>query len=117
LLLPKLPHPRETLQQLTQLEIFPIVVQEVEKSIIPPAKIENLHKFPVRKKRKNLIQEEEDNLIENDTQRFSLDDMELEVDIEKIFPMMEQLEIVTPQNVLLEVATNEVFSEEESFTF
>jgi hypothetical protein len=34
----------------------------------PSEKIENSHKFPVRKKRKNLIQEEEDNLIENDIQ-------------------------------------------------
>jgi hypothetical protein len=47
----------------------------------------------VRKKRKNLVQEEEDNLIENDIQIFSLEDMELEVDIEKIFPAIEQQEI------------------------
>jgi hypothetical protein len=39
----------------------------------------------VRKKRKNLVQEEEDNLIENEIQSFSLEDMELEEDIEKIF--------------------------------
>jgi hypothetical protein len=43
--------------------------------------------------------------------------MELEEDIEKIFPMMEQPEIVTQQNVLLEVVANDIFSEEESFTF
>jgi hypothetical protein len=49
--------------------------------------------LPVRKKRKILIQEEEENLIENGIQRFSLDDVELEVDIEKIFPAMEQPEI------------------------
>jgi hypothetical protein len=66
----------------------------------PPRKIENSHKLPVRKKMKNLIQEEEDNLIENDIQIFSLDDMELEEDIEKIFPMMEQLEIVTHWKLL-----------------
>jgi len=78
LLLPKLPHHGEMLQHLTQLEIFPT----------PLGKIENSHNLPVRKKIKNLIQEEEDNLIENDIQRFSLDDMEL-VDIEKIFPAME----------------------------
>jgi hypothetical protein len=39
----------------------------------------------VRKIRKNPIQEEEDNLRENDIQIFSLDGMEIEVDIEKIF--------------------------------
>jgi hypothetical protein len=44
----------------------------------------------VRKKRKNLVQEEENNIIENDIQIFSLEDMELEVEIEKIFPTMEQ---------------------------
>jgi hypothetical protein len=43
--------------------------------------------------------------------------MELEADIEKIFPMMEQPEIVTQQNVLLEVVAIEIFSEEGSFTF
>jgi hypothetical protein len=40
----------------------------------------------VRKKRKQLVQDDEDNIIENDIQRFTLEDMELEVDIEKIFP-------------------------------
>jgi hypothetical protein len=44
----------------------------------------------VRKKRKTPVQEEENNLIENDIQRFSLDDMELEEDIEKIFSAVEQ---------------------------
>jgi hypothetical protein len=46
----------------------------------------------VRKKRKNPVQEEENNLIENDIQIFSLEDMELEADIEKIFPTIEQHE-------------------------
>jgi hypothetical protein len=83
----------------------------------PPGKIESSHKFPVRKKRKNLVQEEEDNLIENDIQIFSLEDMELEADIEKIFPAIEQPENMAQQNSLLEVVGNETFSEEESFTF
>ena len=56
---------------------------------LPTGKIENSHKLPVRKKRKYLVQEEEDNLIENDIQRFSLEDIELEEDIEKIFPAIE----------------------------
>ena len=63
------------------------------------------------------MQEEEDNLIENDIQIFSLEDMELEVHIEKIFPTMEELENMAQQNYLLEVFGNATFSEEESFTF
>jgi hypothetical protein len=39
---------------------------------------------------KNLVHKEEDNIIENEIQRLSLEDMEQEVDIEKIFPTMEQ---------------------------
>jgi hypothetical protein len=105
------------LQRLTQLEILSTVVQVARREESPPGKIENSHKLPVRKKRKNLVQEEEDNLIENDIQSFSLDDMELEVDIEKIFPVMEQPENIIQQNSLLEVVANETFSEEESFTF
>jgi hypothetical protein len=71
----------------------------------------------VRKKRKNLVQEEEDNIIENGIQRFSLEDVELEIDIEKIFPIMEQPENMSQQNYLLEVLGNETFREEESLTF
>jgi hypothetical protein len=56
----------------------------------PFEKIEISHKLPVRKKRKYLVQEEENNLIENDIQIFSLEYMELEADIEKIFPAIEQ---------------------------
>jgi hypothetical protein len=83
----------------------------------PTRKIKSSHKLPVRKKRRNLVQEEEDNLIENDIQIFSLEDMELEVDIEKIFLPMEQPENMAQKNDLLEVVGNETFSEEESFTF
>jgi hypothetical protein len=71
----------------------------------------------VRKKRKNLVQEEEDNIIENDLQIFSLKDMDLGVYIEKIFHAMEQPKNMAQQNSLLEVFVNETFSEEESFTF
>jgi hypothetical protein len=83
----------------------------------PPGKIDSSDKLHVRKKMKNLVQEEEDNLIENDIQIFSMEDMELEVDIEKIFLAMEQQKNMTQQNSLLEVVENETFSEEESFTF
>jgi hypothetical protein len=83
----------------------------------PPGKIENSHNLLVRKKMKNLVQEEEYNLIENDIQNFFLEDMKLEVDIEKIFPEMEQPKNMAQQNPLLEIIANETFSEEESFTF
>jgi hypothetical protein len=83
----------------------------------PSGKIESSHKLPVRKKRKTPLQEEENNLLENDIQSFSLEDMELEADIEKIeFPEIEQQEHVVQQNTALEVVGNESFSEEESFT-
>jgi hypothetical protein len=66
-------------------------------------KIESSHKFPVRNKIKNLVQEEEDNIIENGIQSFSLEDMELEADIEKIFPTIEQHDHMAQQDSLLEV--------------
>jgi hypothetical protein len=44
----------------------------------PFEKIESFHKLPLRKKRKTLL--------ENDIQSFSLEDMELEANIEKTFP-------------------------------
>jgi hypothetical protein len=44
------------------------------------------------------VQEEEDNLIENDINRFSLVDMELEADIEKMFPTIYQPTNIYKQN-------------------
>jgi hypothetical protein len=82
----------------------------------PPGKIENSHKFPVRKKRKNLVQEEE-NIIENNIQIFSLEGIQLESNIEKNFLAIEQQEQMSQQDSLLEVIGNETFNEEESFTF
>jgi hypothetical protein len=46
-------------------------------------KIEISHKLPLRKKSKNIVQEEEYHHIENDIKIFSLEDMELEADIDK----------------------------------
>jgi len=43
--------------------------------------------------------------------------MELEADIEKIFPGIEQLEHVVQQDSTVEAIGNETFGEEESFTF
>jgi hypothetical protein len=58
----------------------------------PSRKIERSHKLPLRKKRKNVLQEEEHVLIENDINNLSLEDMELEADIEKVFPTIDQPE-------------------------
>jgi hypothetical protein len=82
----------------------------------PSGKIESYHKLPVRKKRKTSLQLEENNLLENDIQNLSLEDMELEADIKKIFPRIEQHEHVFQQNTASEVRRNESFIEEESFT-
>jgi hypothetical protein len=90
LLLPRLPHPGAIIQWLTQSERLPTVVQAAEEKRTPPGKIESSHKLPVRKKRKNVVQEEEDSFTENDINSFSLEDMELEVDIEKMFPTIDQ---------------------------
>jgi hypothetical protein len=83
----------------------------------PPRKIESSHEFPLRKKRKNVVQEEEDNLIKNDINSFSLEDMELKVDIEKMFPTIDQSGNMAQQNSSIKIVANETFSEEESFTF
>jgi hypothetical protein len=83
----------------------------------PPRKIEISHKLPLRKKRKNAVQEEEDQCIESDINSFSLEDMELEADIEKMLPPMDQLGNTVHQNSSLEIIENETFDEEESFFF
>jgi hypothetical protein len=78
LLLLKLPHREEMLQQLTQLGKLPTVVQAMEERRIPPPpiKINISHKLPLRNKRKNVMQEEEDNIIKNGINSFSLEDMD-----------------------------------------
>jgi hypothetical protein len=43
--------------------------------------------------------------------------MELEADIEKMFPNIYQPGGTTHQNQLLEIVENEIFDEEESFVF
>jgi hypothetical protein len=50
----------------------------------PHGKIENSHKLPIRKKRKVPLQEEEQVVSENDVHNLSLEDMDLEVNIENI---------------------------------
>jgi hypothetical protein len=43
--------------------------------------------------------------------------MELEIDIEKVFPNANKLENTTHQNPLMEIIESETFDEEESFVF
>jgi hypothetical protein len=43
----------------------------------PSRKIESSHKLPLRKKRKNIVQEEGYHCIESDIKKLSLEDMEL----------------------------------------
>jgi hypothetical protein len=83
----------------------------------PSGKIESSHKLPLRKKRKNIVQEEEGPRGERDIHDLSLEDMELEIDIEKVFPNVDHLENTAHQNPQMEIIEIETFDEEESFVF
>jgi hypothetical protein len=83
----------------------------------PLGKIESSHKLPLRKKRKNIIQEEEEHCVKSDINSFSLKDMELKADIEKMFLNINQPGGMAHQNQFLEIVENEMFYEEESFVF
>jgi hypothetical protein len=56
----------------------------------PQRKIEISHKLPLRKKRKNILQEEEENHDGSDINSFPLKDMELKDDIVNMFPSIDQ---------------------------
>jgi hypothetical protein len=71
----------------------------------------------VRKKQKNIVQEEEGPRGESDIHDLSLKDMELEIDIEKVFPNDDQLENTSHQNTHLEIIGTETFYKEECFSF
>jgi hypothetical protein len=79
----------------------------------PSGKIKRSHKLPLRKKMKNVVQEEEDHHIESDINNFSLEDMDLEADIKKMFPTLHHPGNTTHQNSSLEIIENETFNEEE----
>jgi hypothetical protein len=83
----------------------------------PPGKIESSHKLPLWKKRTSIVQEEEEHRIGSDINRFSLEYMELEDDIENMFLNIDQQESMDNQNQSLEIVENEIFDEEESFVF
>jgi len=63
------------------------------------------------------VQEEEESRGKSDIHDISLEDMELEISIEKVFPDNDQLERTSPQNPQMEIIGTETFNEEESFTF
>jgi hypothetical protein len=63
------------------------------------------------------VQEEEDHCIESDINNFSLEDMELEADIEKNFPTMDQPRNASHHNSSLEIIENQTFNKEESVSF
>jgi hypothetical protein len=83
----------------------------------PSVKIEISHKLPLRKKRKNIVQEEEGPGGEIDIHDLSLEDMKLEIDIEKVFPNVDHPENMAHQNPLMEIIESETFNEEEYFVF
>jgi hypothetical protein len=56
---------------------------------------------------KNVVQEEEDNIIGNDINNFCLEYMELKVDIEKMFPTIDQPGNMDQKNSSLEIVGNE----------
>jgi hypothetical protein len=55
----------------------------------PSGKTESSHKVPLRKKIKNIVQEEEGPQAERNICDLSLEDMELEIDTEKVFPKVD----------------------------
>jgi hypothetical protein len=75
---------------------------------INTGKIESSHKIPSRKKRKNIVREEEEPRVESDIHDFSLEDMELKIDIEKMFPDTDEPGDLTP---LMEIIESETFDE------
>jgi hypothetical protein len=83
----------------------------------PLGKNESSHKLPLRKKIKNIVQEEEGPRGESDIHELSLEDMELKIDIEKVFPNVDHLENTAHQNLLMEIIESETFDEEEYFVF
>jgi hypothetical protein len=63
------------------------------------------------------MQEEEGPRGETDINNLSLKDMEIEIDIRKMFLNDDQLESTDPQNRQIEIIGTDTFDEEESFAF
>jgi hypothetical protein len=67
----------------------------------PSGKIESSHKICLRKKKKIIVQEEEGPQDESEIRNLSLEDMELDIDIEKMFPNVDQPEDTAHDNPLM----------------
>jgi hypothetical protein len=63
------------------------------------------------------VQEQEGPRAEIDIHDLSLEDMELEIGIEKMFPDDDQLESIVPHNPQMEIIGTDTFDEEEYFAF
>jgi hypothetical protein len=83
----------------------------------PFGKIESCHKLPTIKKWKTIVQEQEVPRGEIDIHDLSLEDMELEIDIDKVFPDDNHLENTTPHNPGMEIIGIDTLDEEEYFSF
>jgi hypothetical protein len=120
---PRPPQPRPqhlvaVLQWLTQVTKSHTVLQaEEEIRTLPPEKLKVVTSFPRGKKRKTIVQEQEGPRGEIDIYDLSLEDMELEIDIEKMFPDDDHLERTAPHNPGMEIIGIDTLDEEESFSF
>jgi hypothetical protein len=83
----------------------------------PSRKIESSHKLPASKKRKTIVQEQEGPRGEIDIHDLSLEDMELEIGIDKMFPDDKQLESISPHNPQMKIIGTDTFNEEDYFSF
>jgi hypothetical protein len=83
----------------------------------PPGKINSSHKLLVRKNRKNVVEEAEEPQTESDIHVFSLEDMELETDLENVFPNFDQPGDAIHHNPLMEITETKIFDKDESFVF
>jgi hypothetical protein len=81
------------------------------------SKIGSSHKLLVRKKRKNVVQEAEEPGTESDIHVFSLEDMELETNLENVFLNVNQPGDMIHHNPLMKIVETEIFYEDESFVF
>jgi hypothetical protein len=76
----------------------------------PRGKIDSSHKLPVRKKRKNVVEQAEELGTESE-------DMELETNLDSVLCKVDQPGDVIHHNPLMEIVETEIFDEDESFVF
>jgi hypothetical protein len=69
------------------------------------------------KKRKTIVQEQEGPRGEIDIYDLSIEDMEIEIDIDKMFPDDDHVESTAPQNPGMEIIGIDTLDKEDSFAF